>query len=85
MPRRTVTRCERRDIAGERLHPNVEEQLLTGQGFWESPLATDEDFQRAWTRWGAQIVKKMRERYPGRRIHACDRLNLPQPLLGDES
>jgi hypothetical protein len=82
MPRRTVTRCSRRDVAGEQLHPNVEEQLLTGEGFWESPLETDEDFAEAWAKWGEYIVARMRDNYPGRKIYACSRLRLPQPLIG---
>ena len=76
--------CARKDSLRERLDPNTKEMLISGQGFWESPLSSDEDYRRAWEKFGPEIIAFMRERYPGRRIFACDLLGLTQPLLDDD-
>jgi hypothetical protein len=74
MPRRTVTKCSRRN-GGDRLDTTDELVLVWGHAFgvadWERPLQSRADFMRLWSRWGAELTRRWIEFCPGSRPLGC--------------
>jgi hypothetical protein len=80
MPRRTVTKCSRRH-AGEKLDVLVERDLthadVWGVRSWQ--FSTRGEFSAAWSRWGAVILPRWIEAFPGSRPAAMYVLGLLEP------
>lgn len=80
MPRRTVTRCQRRGSRGS-ITPTVEVDLTLGHVFgcagWE--MATIREIAAEWQTWGDEITRRWIEGYPGSRPFAMYALGMIPP------
>lgn len=71
MPRRSVTRCERRAVAADQLDALVEWNLTRGDGFGAFDLESRAEFARPWAVWGDEITRRWSEAFPGSRPMAA--------------
>lgn len=79
MPTRTGRRCPLKERDDGPLDPNTLAELVFSSPWWGPPsLLTDDDRQRAWRRWGPEIIADMEKDYPHSVAHAIRRLGDPR-------
>lgn len=71
MPRRSVTRCERRSVSADQLDALVERNLAYGDAFGAFDLESRAEFARPWARWGEEITRRWVDAFPGSRPMAA--------------
>jgi hypothetical protein len=71
MPRRTIAKCNRRNMAPEHLDRMIEWNLCDGDGFGPWDLKTRHQFARPWARWRDEITRRWRAAFPGSRPMAA--------------
>jgi hypothetical protein len=79
MPRRTVSKCVRRNTSDDQLDDTVESNLTCGSCFGHWDLQSRVEFSRPWLRWGEKITRRWIAAFPGSRPMASYILGLIPP------
>ncbi len=79
MPRRTVSKCIRRNTPDDQLVDTVEMNLTDGDCFGHWDLQSRVEFSRPWSRWGDEITRRWIAAFPGSRPMALYVLGLIPP------